>query len=46
LENEDLIKKVSAEIKRLEQQEADGFNKHIARLMARQLPQPQTDHWE
>ena len=45
LQNEDLIKKVSAEIKKLEQQEAGGFNKYIAKLMARQLPQPQTENW-
>jgi radical SAM superfamily enzyme YgiQ (UPF0313 family) len=45
LQNEELIRKVSAEIRRLEKQEEHGFKKYIERLMARQLPQPQTDQW-
>ncbi|RPI75520.1 MAG: radical SAM protein [Desulfobacteraceae bacterium] len=45
LKNEELVKKVLAEIKKLEEREVDGFNKYIARLMARQLPQPQTENW-
>ncbi len=33
------------EIRKLERQEEDGFNRHIRRLMSFQLPQPQTGDW-
>jgi len=39
------ITKLREEIRRLETEEEDGFNKAIRRLMSFQLPQPQTDAW-
>jgi hypothetical protein len=46
VQNKDLIAKVLTEIKKLEAREPDGYQKYIRLLMARQLPQPQTEHWE
>lgn len=40
-----VVRQLAAKIKGLEDTEADGFNKHIRRLMTFQLPQPQTDAW-
>jgi hypothetical protein len=41
--NEEVIKKVLPEIERLERDDAEGFNRHIATLMSYTIPQPQTD---
>jgi radical SAM superfamily enzyme YgiQ (UPF0313 family) len=46
VQDDDLMDKVRGEIRRLEDQEEDGFNKHIRSLMALQLPQLQTDCWD
>jgi radical SAM superfamily enzyme len=44
--NESVMKKVLPEIQRLERKGSDGFDRHIADLMACMIPQPQTDHWD
>jgi radical SAM superfamily enzyme len=40
-----LVDKVLPEIKKLESQGPDGFNRYIRMLMTYQLPQPQTEYW-
>jgi radical SAM superfamily enzyme YgiQ (UPF0313 family) len=46
VKDDDLIDEVRGEIRRLEDQEEDGFNKYIRSLMTLQLPQLQTDYWD
>ncbi len=41
--NEEVVKKVLPEIEKLEKDDPDGFNRHIATLMSYTIPQPQTD---
>jgi hypothetical protein len=45
VEDAELMEKLNAEVRRLEQQEPDGFNKAIRLLMAGQLPQPPDGCW-
>ncbi|MFO7599195.1 MAG: radical SAM protein [Candidatus Desulfacyla sp.] len=45
VKDDGLVGQLAEKIKGLEAREADGFNKHIRRLMTFQLPQPQTDAW-
>jgi len=45
VEDAELMEKLTTEVRRLEQQEPDGFNKAIRLLMARQLPQPPNGCW-
>jgi hypothetical protein len=45
VEDAELMEKLNAEVRRLEQQEPDGFNRAIRLLMARQLPQPPNGCW-
>jgi histone acetyltransferase (RNA polymerase elongator complex component) len=44
--DDDLMNEARVEIRRLEKQQEDGFNKYIRSLMTRQLPQLQTDCWD
>ena len=45
VEDEVAVKKLAREIDRLEGSSENGFNNYIERLMAYQVPQPQTDNW-
>ena len=45
VEDEVVAKKIAREIERLEESSENGFNNYIERLMAYQVPQPQTDNW-
>ncbi|MBW1722313.1 MAG: radical SAM protein [Deltaproteobacteria bacterium] len=45
VQDKELLEKLVKEIERLEAREEDGFNRYIRRLMAYQLPQPQTRDW-
>jgi hypothetical protein len=46
VQDNDLMDEVRGEIRRLEDQEDDGFNKYIRSLMTHQLPQLQTNCWD
>ena len=46
VQNDSLMDEARREIRRLDEQEEDGFNKYIRSLMTRQLPQLQTDCWD
>ena len=46
LQDDTLMNKLKSDIKTLELAEKDGFNKYIRMLMARQIPQLQSDCWE
>jgi len=46
LQDDSLMDKLKKDIENLESSEEDGFNKYIRMLMARQIPQLQTDCWE
>jgi len=43
--DERVLKKISGEIKKLEEDGRDGFDRYIQHLMSVQLPQPQTATW-
>jgi len=43
--DERVLEKISGEIKRLEKDGKDGFDRYIQHLMSVQLPQPQTATW-
>ena len=45
VQDDGLMDEARGEIRRLEEQEEDGFNRYIRSLMTRQLPQLQTDCW-
>jgi radical SAM superfamily enzyme len=45
LEDKNLINRVLPEIKKLESNGPDGFDRYIWMLMSYQLPQPQTEYW-
>jgi len=45
LEDKNLLNKILPEIKKLESNGPDGFNRYIWMLMTYQLPQPQTEYW-
>jgi len=45
LEDENLINRILPEIKKLESQGPDAFDRYIWMLMSYQLPQPQTEYW-
>ncbi|RJR42559.1 MAG: radical SAM protein [Desulfobacteraceae bacterium] len=44
--DENVMKKILPEVRRLESSGEDGFNRYIAEQMACMIPQPQTEHWE
>lgn len=46
VQDQRLMEEAGKEIDRLERAEEDGFNRHIRRLLTRQLPQLQTDSWD
>jgi radical SAM superfamily enzyme len=47
LHNDELIGNVLPEIDRLEKEDPEGFNHHIATLMSHMIPQPQTcEEWD
>jgi radical SAM superfamily enzyme len=45
VEDGKLMSQISQQIKTLDKNEENGFNKYIQQLMSYQLPQPQTDTW-
>ena len=46
IQNEDMMNQLRQKLKDLETEPAEDFDQYIRALMSRQLPQPQTDHWQ